>query len=318
MRTKKPEPIQEAPFTLPMQFDEALERFTRINTRIEEPEAIFNGKATPFIKWAGGKRGIIQDLVSHLPATFNDYYEPFLGGGALYFEIQTRLTRAYLSDTNFDLVIAFKAVQKLPDELISKLEEHSRKDSEEYYYKIRAQHDLQNPIEIAARFIYLNKTCYNGLFRVNKKGEFNVPRGTYANPDIIQRDNISACSQALQNASIVKKEFDLINPNADDFVYFDPPYHPSDTTSFTKYTKLDFSEKDQERLRDFATKLNRNGVKVMLSNSDTRFIRNLYSANIWHIDTVQAPRMVNCKPDGRGVVNELLITNYVVEQENDD
>ena len=311
MVTKKPETIQDTPFTLPMPFGEALERFARVNTRIDEPEIPENFKeAAPFVKWAGGKRAIIDDLVKHLPNTFTTYYEPFMGGAALYFEIQTRLERAYLSDVNLDLVITFAVVKKAPKLLIAKLEEHARKDSDEYYYKIRSQFDLQEPIEIAARFIYLNKTCYNGLYRVNKKGEFNVPRGSANNPNIIQRENIIASSKALQKAVLEYHEFDTIKPNPGDFVYFDPPYHPADSTSFTKYTKLDFSEKDQQRLRDFAVQLNRQGVNIMLSNSDTQFIRSLYNANFWNTDTVQAPRMVNCKSDGRGAVSELLITNY--------
>jgi len=279
---------------------------------IPEFVSLVDKEASPFVKWAGGKRSIINELVSHLPHTFGNYYEPFMGGAALFFEIQSRINRAYLSDINMDLVIAFKAVQKVPEVLIAKLEEHAHKDSEDYYYKIRAQYELQDPIDIAARFIYLNKTCFNGLYRVNKKGEFNVPRGSSTNPNIIQRDNILAGNQVLKKANIEYHEFDEIKPIADDFVYFDPPYHPAESTSFTKYTKLDFSEKDQQRLRDFAVQLNRIGVKLMLSNSDTPFIRSLYNTNIWHIDTVQAPRMVNCKADGRGAVNELLITNYEV------
>lgn len=310
MATRKPEAVKEVPFTLSMPFDEALERFANVNTRVVEPETDYD--ASPFVKWVGGKRSIIDQLTKNLPENFESYYEPFMGGAALFFEIQSRINQAYLSDTNFDLVITFKAVQKDPKALIAKLEEHARKDSDDYYYKIRAQHELQDPINIAARFIYLNKTCFNGLYRVNKKGEFNVPRGSSTKPNIIQKDNILAGSQILQKANIEYREFDAIKPITNDFVYFDPPYHPSDSTSFTKYTKLDFSEKDQQRLRDFALQLNRVGVKVMLSNSDTPFIRNLYSANIWHVKTVQAPRMVNCKADGRGAVNELLITNYEV------
>jgi DNA adenine methylase len=296
-----------------MPFDEALERFANVNTRMAESEInITEHEASPFIKWAGGKRSIIDELIKHLPKTFENYYEPFMGGAALFFEIQSRINRAYLSDINLDLVITFKAVQKAPEALITKLEEHARKNTNDYYYKIRAQHELQEPIDIAARFIYLNKTCFNGLYRVNKKGEFNVPRGSSTTPNIIQRENILACSRVFLKANIEYHEFDDIKPLPNDFVYFDPPYHPTDSTSFTKYTKMDFSEKDQQRLRDFATQLNRTGLRVMLSNSDTPFIRNLYSTNIWHIDTVQAPRMVNCKADGRGAVNELLITNYEV------
>jgi DNA adenine methylase len=316
MRTKKDSSVAtiETPLTLPMNFNEALERFAQINTRLDEPEVIENPKdAAPFVKWAGGKRGIIEELIKHLPQTFSVYYEPFMGGAALFFEIHTRLQQAYLTDINLDLAITFSVVRKAPELLIAKLEEHAHRDNSEYYYKIRAQFDLQDPIEIAARFIYLNKTCYNGLYRVNKKGEFNVPRGSSTNPNIIQRENILSCSKALQKAKIEYREFDTIKPSSGDFVYFDPPYHPADSTSFTKYTKLDFSEKDQQRLRDFAIQLNRAEVKVMLSNSDTPFIRSLYNSTIWHVDTVQAPRMVNCKADGRGAVNELLITNYAIQ-----
>ncbi len=309
MAIKKPE--SETPFTLLMPFDEALERLANVNTRVAEPDINTNGHgASPFVKWAGGKRSIINELIKRLPETLENYYEPFMGGAALFYKIQSRINRAYLSDINFDLVITSKVVQKAPEALITRLEEHTRKDSDDYYYKIRAQHELQNPIDIAARFIYLNKTCFNGLYRVNKKGEFNVPRGSSKKPNIVQRENILAGSQVFQKANIEYHEFDTIRPLPKDFVYFDPPYHPSDSTSFTKYTKLDFSEKDQQRLCDFAVQLNKTGVKVMLSNSDTPFIRNLYSANIWHIDTIQAPRMVNCKVNGRGAVNELLITNY--------
>lgn len=306
--------IKETPLTLPMPFGETNEHLTHINTKLIEPEISENQKeAAPFIKWAGGKRGIIDELIKHLPETFENYHEPFMGGAALFFEIQPRIGRAYLSDINLDLVLTFKVVQKAPEALIAKLEEHARKDSNDYYYKIRAQYDLQEPIDIAARFIYLNKTCYNGLYRVNKKGEFNVPRGNANNPNIIQRENILASSKALQKARIEYHEFDSIKPQSGDFVYLDPPYHPADSTSFTKYTKLDFSEKDQQRLRDFAYQLNKTEVKVMLSNSDTPFIRSLYNSAIWNIDTIQAPRMVNCKADGRVAVNELLITNYVIQ-----
>ncbi len=240
MATKKPESLKEVPLTLPMPFDEAIERFARVNTRVTETESTERG-ASPFVKWAGGKRSIIDDLIKHLPEIFENYYEPCMGGAALFFKIQSRINRAYLSDINLDLVITFAVVKKSPEALINKLEEHSRKDSNDYYYKIRAQYELQDPIDIAARFIYLNKTCFNGLYRVNKKGEFNVPRGSCTNPNIIQRENILASSQVLQKANIKYHEFDAIKPLPNDFVYFDPPYHPAGSTSFTKYTKLDFS-----------------------------------------------------------------------------
>jgi DNA adenine methylase len=274
-----------------------------------------NKNASPFIKWAGGKRSIINELKKHLPENYGNYYEPFMGGAALFFEENDHIKNGYLSDINFELVITFTVVKKEPEALIEKLEKHAQKDNSDYYYKIRKQHKLQDPVEIAARFIYLNKTCYNGLYRVNNKGEFNVPRGNFGNRSYtVQEENILVSSKYLKKSIIKYGEFDSISPKENDFVYFDPPYHPAESTSFTKYTKLDFSEKDQERLRDFAVQLSKEGVKIMLSNSDTAFIRNLYSSNIWYIDTVQAPRMVNCKPDGRGAVNELLITNYPINK----
>ena len=304
-------PAREEPLTLAMPFDEAVERFLRINPRAtEEPQPI-TGKATPFVKWVGGKRSIIDELITRLPAEFNRYWEPFVGGGALFFGIVDRITSATLSDSNLDLVITYNAIKRDPIGLIAKLEEHGRKHNDTYYYKVRDQQSLQDSVAIAARFIYLNKTCFNGLYRVNKKGEFNVPVGSYANPDVVQRENIKLCNAALQKAQIEYREFDTIRPENGDFVYFDPPYHPVATGSFTKYTKSDFNEADQARLRDFAVGLTRQGVRVMLSNSDTPLIRNLFSAPIWHISTVEAPRMVNCKADGRGNVNELIITNYV-------
>ena len=301
---------REEPLTLDMPFREALERFASVNPRLTEEEAPESGKASPFVKWAGGKRSIIDALVARLPAGFNGYWEPFVGGGALFFNLHPRLTTATLSDSNLDLAIAYNAVKRDPASLIAKLEEHARKHSEAYYYRVRNQYELQDPIDVAARFIYLNKTCYNGLYRVNKKGEFNVPMGSYTNPDIVQRENITLGSAALRKAQIEYREFDTIKPAPGDFVYCDPPYHPMNSTSFTKYTKLEFGEKEQERLRDFALALHKQGVKVMLSNSDTPLVRSLYKGAVWHLATVQAPRNVNCKPNGRGTVGELVITTY--------
>lgn len=303
--------LREEPLALDMPFGEALQRLASVNTRAPEDEATPEpGKAKPFVKWAGGKRSIIAELAKRLPPTFNEYWEPFVGGGALFFESHERITEATLSDSNLALAITYNAVKRTPDALIAKLEEHAGKNSEEYYYKVRDQHDLQDPVEIAARFIYMNKTGYNGLYRVNKKGEFNVPFGRYTNPDIVTKGNILTCSKALERARIEYREFDTITPKTGDFVYCDPPYHPIASNSFTKYTKLDFSEKDQERLRDFAAKLHRLGVQVMLSNSVTPMIRSLYRGKPWHLAEVQAPRMVNCKPEGRGTVGELIITSY--------
>tara|TARA_Y100000310_G_scaffold345865_1_gene471879 strand:+ start:22328 stop:23158 length:831 start_codon:yes stop_codon:yes gene_type:complete len=269
------------------------------------------GKASPFVKWVGGKRSIISDLTRRLPTERTRYWEPFAGGAALFFAVRSLFTDSFLSDFNLELAMAYNVVKRDPTALIAKLEEHAKKHNESYYYKVREQHSLQDPIAVAARFLYLNKTCYNGLYRVNKKGEFNVPIGSYTNPEIVQRENILLCSDAFQNATIEYREFDTISPRAGEFVYFDPPYHPVNSTSFTKYTKLEFGEKEQARLRDFALTLHRQGVQVMLSNSDTPLIRELYKANVWHLSTVQVPRNINSKPSGRGPVNELIITNYV-------
>lgn len=307
--------VRDEQMSLDMPFGEAIMRFAQVNTKdlLEEPiEQLVdeNAKsAAPFIKWVGGKRSIITELTSRLPATFNDYYEPFLGGGALFFELHERLNNAYLSDTNIDLLIAYQAVKLDPKKLIELLEEHAKKHSDEYYYTVRAQQELKDPVEIAARFIYLNKTCFNGLYRVNSKGEFNVPVGSYKNPGIVTEANILACNTALKSADIKLCDYKNIKPKSGDFVYFDPPYHPtSDTASFTAYSKDGFTEKDQADLRDLYIRLDKAGVKVMLSNSNTPFIQKLYKG--FNIDIVYAPRYVNCKPNKRNAVEEVLITNY--------
>jgi DNA adenine methylase len=264
----------------------------------------------PFLKWAGGKRCLIKELKAHLPDKFDTYYEPFVGGGALFFSIGKQLKYACLSDSNFELILTYKAVQKEPEKLLSLLKKHKESHSNDYYYKIRNKHNISNPLEVAARLIYLNRTCYNGLYRVNKLGHFNVPVGTYKNPTIVNETNILACHNILKNVKIEMRSYETIRPKTGDFVYFDPPYHPTDAISFTNYTKLDFTEKDQANLRDFATTLHKKGVKVMLSNSYTPFILNLYKSSIFKINIVKAPRFVNCKKDKRNPVKEVIITNY--------
>ena len=268
-------------------------------------------KATPFVKWVGGKRAIANELVSRFPETFDRYWEPFVGGGALFFRIHEQISQAFLSDSNLDLMIAFAVVRACPEALTQRLERHAKRHDKTYYYRVRGQHNLKGSVDVAARLIYLNKTCYNGLYRVNRKGEFNVPIGSYENPDIVSAENIALCSVALQKATIRFQEFDTIEPGSGDLVYFDPPYHPVNSTSFTNYTKLAFGDQEQERLRDFAMQLHRGGVHVMLSNSDTPLIRDLYRGPVWRIDSVKVPRNINSKGDGRGAVDELVITNYV-------
>lgn len=268
-------------------------------------------KPEPFIKWVGGKRNLIDRIVENMPQSFENYYEPFVGGGALFFSLSDRIKKATISDRNIELMISYKVIQKHPKELIELLKLHKAKNSDSYYYEIRDK-VLDDPIETAARFIYLNKTCYNGLYRVNNKGVFNVPVGKYDNPPIFDETNIMACSKALKDTTILYGDFEQIEPSKDDFVYFDPPYHPTTEASFTKYTKEDFSEKEQIRLRDFIVSLTKKDVKVMLSNSKTDFIQNLYSAKQFCKVSVDASRMINCKSDQRNRVEEFLITNYAL------
>lgn len=277
---------------------------------IDKQAELLLEKATPFVKWVGGKRSIINELLDRIPSQINNYYEGFVGGGALFYEIHEKANNSYLSDINFDLIITYNVIKKDLGGLIEVLHEHKEKHNDTYYYKIRSKHELKDPIEIAARFIYLNKVCFNGLYRVNKKGEFNVPIGKYVNPGIVQETNLRNVSNVLQKAEIRLMKFDEITPEQGDFVYFDPPYHPTDANSFTSYTKSDFTEKDQIRLSDFALELTKNGVNVMLSNSNVKFIRDIYDSKHFNIDIVNAPRNVNCKPNKRGAVEEVLITNY--------
>ncbi len=276
--------------------------------------------AHPFVKWVGGKRGIIQALIDHLPAISPDhtpidrYYEPFTGGGALFFALQQRgqIAHACLSDVNANLITAYRVIQSDPEALIAALTIHAKKHSETHYYKIRQQHTLTDPIAQAARLLYLNRTCYNGLYRVNRRGEFNVPMGRYKNPNIIQAENIRACHRVLQEVTIDHHPFAEVAPPDGDrcFLYFDPPYHPSDDGSFTGYSKLGFTAEDQTRLRDFALDLHQRGHYVMLSNSNAALIRELYAQAPFRVFEINAPRLVNCKSSRRQAVGEVLITTY--------
>jgi DNA adenine methylase len=278
------------------------------------PDAQEKG-AHPFIKWAGGKRSLLNVIKPLVPAEFNNYFENFIGGGALFYALSDRITHAYLSDNNLDLVITYQVIKADPTRLIARLKELAAGHNEDQYYAVRDEVPT-DPVEVAARFIYLNKTCFNGLYRVNSSGKFNVPIGDYKNPNIADAANILACHKALQNATITYHDYRAIDPRPrdGDFVYLDSPYHPTTGDSFTAYTRENFTEQNQVELRDYAVELHRAGVKVMLSNSKTDFIKDLYGANgmdrIFTLHTVQAPRTVNCKPGGRGAVDEYLIMNY--------
>lgn len=250
---------------------------------------------------------------SFFPEKIERYFEPFVGGGAIAFYIikYYRPKFVYLSDSNDELINAYKVIRDNVEELIEGLKEYKKKHSKEFYYKIRALHpDKLSNIERAIRFIYLNKTCFNGLYRVNSKGEFNVPIGSYKNPAIYNEHELKEISYLIQKTKIHTGQFYEIQNETkkNDFAYFDPPYYPIKKESFTTYTKETFLEKEQERLAELFKRLDKKGVKVMLSNSDSTFIKNLY--NGYRIKIVKARRMINCIPEGRGKINEVVITNY--------
>ncbi len=256
--------------------------------------------AIPFIKWVGGKRNLLPEIKKHIPETFRSYFEPFCGGGALFFELHSLSHAAYLSDCNSALITTYKVIQMRPKQLIEALKRHKLLHNKEYYYLIRSQHDLSDPIEIAARFIYLNKACFNGLYRVNKKGEFNVPIGSYTNPNILEENNIMECYIVLNTGKvrINNMDYSQINPVRGDLVYFDPPYYDT----FTNYSAGMFDEQKQYELSLFFANLVSKGITCILSNSDEPFIRDLYKN--FTIHNVQANRSIN-----RGSkINELIIT----------
>ena len=264
----------------------------------------------PFLKWAGGKSKLIPQYERFFPKEFNTYYEPFLGGGAVFFHLwQTRPGfKAVLTDINGDLINTYRCVKDHVDDLIKLLEVHQRRHNSDYYYDLRSDHNLKG-LEAAARFIYLNKTCFNGLYRVNPKGHFNVPVGKYKNPKICNADLLYTVSAALQSIEIAERGFEAVLDYAkisDDFVYFDPPYYPiSVTSNFTGYSRDSFSKDDQIRLRDVFAELASRGVKVMLSNSDCDFIRDLYKD--FKPKTISAPRMISANGKKRGMIDEILV-----------
>lgn len=267
---------------------------------------------SPFLKWAGGKGRLLAQFVPLFPAKFNAYYEPFVGGGAVFFYLSNQYPGlvSKLSDSNTELVNCYQMVRDNPEQIIELLALKSNDEDLFYQERARDTASLDN-LERAARLIFLNRTCFNGLYRVNSKGQFNVPFGKYKNPRIADHATIMAASEALQRASIVTSPFNVLPRRAvkGDFVYFDPPYQPvSKTANFTSYTKDSFTMDDQAMLAEFARKLKAKGVQVMLSNSDTPEIRKLYKD--FDIQVVKAARAINCKGTGRGVVNELVIRSY--------
>ena len=275
-----------------------------------------NKLVVPFLKWAGGKRQLMPEIREMLPdgVTTHPYYEPFIGGGALFFELLPK--RAVINDYNEELINVYTVIRDNPSELIEDLKRH--KNTAEYFYKIRAidrQPLFSNltRIERASRIIYLNKTCYNGLYRVNNAGEFNSPFGRYKNPNIVNEPVIKAVSKYLNSSQIQISSCDyaliLKDIPTDSFVYLDPPYHPiSESSSLTGYVQGGWDEGDQLRLRDVCNRLRDNGIKFLLSNSASDFIREIYSD--YNIHIVQAKRSVNSNSSRRGQVDEFLIRNY--------
>ncbi len=275
-----------------------------------------NQIVAPVVKWVGGKRQILDEIIKYIPNKISTYYEPFLGGGALFFELQPK--KAVVNDINEELMNIYQVIRDHLDELIENLIQHQTMNSKEYFYEIReldrkrAHYQALTPVERAARIIYLNKTCYNGLFRVNKAGEFNVPFGNYKNPNIVNETTLGAVNSYFNKANIrfSCQDFEeaLKWSRKGAFVYLDPPYDPlSETASFTGYDKGGFDRQEQIRLKLTCDKLDRKGVKFLLSNSATDFILDLYQD--YRIEIIQAKRAINSKADGRGNVDEVLVMN---------
>ncbi|MCK4325233.1 DNA adenine methylase [bacterium] len=302
-------------------------------------------QARPFLKWAGGKTQLIDELIKRFPEaikekqTIDTYIEPFIGGGALFFYLKGKyiIKKSYLSDINQDLVIAYRTIKKKPRELIKQLKgiesrylKRSREERESYFYKIRKRYNIQkqklnctnfndNWIKRTAYLIFLNKTCFNGLFRLNNKGEFNVPHGKYANPAIADEKNILAANRALKNTEIYCGDFTKSKKYIQNgaLIYCDPPYRPlNSTSSFTGFTKEGFSDEDQARLAEFYKELSKKkDVYLILSNSDPQnidpddtFFDELYKD--FNIDRVEASRVINCDSKKRGLIKELIITGH--------
>ena len=266
-------------------------------------------EAQPFLKWAGGKSRLLSQYLPWFPSRVGTYYEPFLGGGAVFFWLRNRLGLfpARLSDANRELIELYQVIQQKPQALVSRLRHYQSQHCQEFYYATREARP-RTRIDRAARMIYLNKTCFNGLYRVNSQGKFNVPMGRYKNPTILQEERILAASSALQQCQLAVEPYDqaVASAGAGDLVYFDPPYQPlSVTSSFTSYTRDSFGQEDQRHLADVVGLLVQRGCQVLLSNSDTPLTRQLYRS--YQLVEIQAPRMINSKAERRQPVGELLV-----------
>jgi len=278
---------------------------------------IGNIEAQPFLKWVGGKGQLLAQFDEFFPADTERYIEPFVGGGAVFFHLRHRWPdlRASLRDNNSELINTYGVVRDFPQELMGRLDAHLARyeaDRETYFYLVRSQHHLaaDEVVERAARMIFLNKTCFNGLWRVNAGGKFNVPRGSHKNPALYVRANILAATFALQGAHLAVQDFreSMNEAGRGDFVYIDPPYVPlSPTASFTSYTKEDFGADEQRELAALFREGAGRGARLMLSNSDTPLVRELYGG--FSIRTVRARRSINSVGAKRGEINEVVVTN---------
>lgn len=267
----------------------------------------------PILKWVGGKRQLVPILLNNIPANFNNYHEPFMGGAALFFALYNNNLlnkKAYLSDINSELVNTYVAVRDKPKEVIKKLKKH--KYEKDYYYSMRsADPSKMSDVDAAARMIYLNKAGFNGMYRVNGSGLFNVPFGKYSNPLICDKDNILAVSKSWQNVEIISQSFEaaISKVKAGDLVYFDPPYVPvSKTSNFVSYAKDGFGEKEQKKLVETAKEIVSRGAFVILSNSNTSWVKENYKD--FRIMEVNARRAINSDSKKRGIVKELIIFSY--------
>ncbi len=285
--------------------------------------------AKPFLKWAGGKRKLFELYLPYFPANFKQYFEPFIGGGAILFSLFEHHPemQATIIDINQELINAYNMVKTNVEDLIVSLSHHKQNHCKDYFYKVRAwDRDPSyyagiSDIERAARLIYLNKTCFNGLFRVNSQGYFNVPFGRYKNPHIYDSENLRNVSKMLQNVEVLNASFDKVLDLAKkgDFVYFDPPYQPiSSTANFTSYTSENFDETNQRRLREIFEILDQRGCYVVLSNSANKFIQDLYrDLKGILVKEILASRAINRDGTKRGKIPEILILGKTLSQYKD-
>jgi DNA adenine methylase len=282
----------------------------------------------PFLKWAGGKSSVLSSLHSYLPKKFSNFHEPMIGGGAFFINLKQNKSckrNFFISDYNEDLVNTYDVVNRHVKELIQQLKKiektylsHNTIDREKYYYEMRAYAPI-NSVEKASRFIFLNKTCFNGLYRVNKSGQFNVPHGKYKSPKICDINNLLAISDLLNG--VIIKQHDIKNGYSDarakDLIYLDPPFYPiSKTADFTSYTSNKFLHNEQLNLKLLIDNLTKKKIYVMLSNSDHPWIVGAYQASNYNVEFIQARRSLSSSVKSRGQINELVITNYHLIDEN--